>query len=968
MQKDPAVYHFPESICPAPLQARLQSQWHSWREQVGEGEVAALEAQLQADASLPLLVARGLLGSDFLLQQCARTPGLLGELLASDDLGLIPPDLATLETDEDLERTLRLLRNRVNTEAIWRDFAGQWDIPTVCARLTELAEICIQAALDWHWQKMVERHGEPRSRDGQLQPMIVLGMGKLGARELNLSSDIDLIFAYPEPGQSGGDSADIKPLENQAFFQRLGQRLIKSLDAVTADGFVFRVDMRLRPYGDSGPLVSHFAALEDYYQTQGREWERYAMIKARPVAFSSLAGGAQAAEELMELLRPFTYRRYIDFSVIEALREMKTLIQRQVRARGLTDNVKLGRGGIREVEFIAQAFQLIRGGREPDLRVRNILKVLPLLEQDGHLPQSAADQLRDAYLLLRRVEHGLQAEKDQQTQTIPVESERREQLAFALGYAGWESLEEELLLAQTVIEREFDQVIAPPEESDEISESDRWELLWSGCERDSDRDTWLAQLQDVGFAPAEKALEVISALHGDRIVSALPVAGRQRLDQTMPLLLAAAAEVGEPLLALERVLPLLRSILRRSAYLVLINENPPVLQQLLRLCSASPWIADQLARHPVLLDEMLDQRRLLQPSTAQDIADELRQHMLRVDTDDLEAQMEALRHFKQGQSLRIAAQEVTGALPLMKVSDSLTWLAEAILQQSLSLAWQQVTEKHGTPKGASIDDMRFSIVAYGKLGGLELGHGSDLDIVFVHDVDGAGYTDGERSLDAQSFYTRLAQRLIHILQTRTLSGALYEVDTRLRPSGNSGLLVTSLAAFEKYQRESAWTWEHQALVRTRPVAGSERLGQAFDSLRTQLLCEARDEQKLREEVVTMRNKMRAHLDKSNDRQFDLKHGTGGIVDIEFMVQYAALAWAQRAPSIVRYTDNIRILESLTEAGLMPAHQAAHLIDAYKAYRSEGHRLALQQLPGVVSGDQFEAERKTVTTTWQQMLG
>ncbi|WP_078084529.1 bifunctional [glutamate--ammonia ligase]-adenylyl-L-tyrosine phosphorylase/[glutamate--ammonia-ligase] adenylyltransferase [Microbulbifer mangrovi] len=953
--------------CPPQHQSLLQQRWQDWCDAVAPGQVAQVESLLGEDRGKAL--ARAFVGSSFFVQQCCRHPDLLLQLLGQGDCGLNVPVIGELASEEILESVLRQLRNRVNAEVIWRDFSGQWDIPTACARLTELAEVTIQSALDWHLEKMVERHGEPRNRDGDIQPMIVLGMGKLGARELNLSSDIDLIFAYPEPGQSDGE----KPLENQAYFQRLGQRLIKTLDTVTADGFVFRVDMRLRPYGDSGPLVSHYAALEDYYQTQGREWERYAMIKARPVAMSGGCDGnaAQAAEDLMELLRPFTYRRYIDFSVIEALREMKTLIQRQVRARGLIDNIKLGRGGIREVEFIAQAFQLIRGGREPDLRVRNILKVLPLLEQGGHLPEGAAQQLRDAYLLLRRVEHALQAEKDQQTQTLPQELERREALAFALGYESWPVLENALAEAREHIEREFDEVIAPPEESGEITASDNWEMLWAGCERAEERDNWLEQLHEAGFQPAAKALEALAGLHGDRIVAALPVAGRQRLDQTMPLLLAAAAEVREPfdpLLALERVLPLLRSILRRSAYLVLINENPPVLAQLLRLCAASPWIADQLARHPILLDEMLDQRRLLQPSTAQDIADDLRQHMMRVDPEDLEAQMEALRHFKQGQSLRIAAQEVTGALPLMKVSDSLTWLAEAILQQALTLAWQQVTEKHGAPQQACAEDMRFTIVAYGKLGGLELGHGSDLDIVFVHDAEPQQYTDGERSIDNLSFYTRLAQRLIHILQTRTLSGPLYEVDTRLRPSGNSGLLVTSLAAFEKYQRESAWTWEHQALVRTRPVAGSERLGSAFESLRTTLLCSARDEQKLREEVVEMRNKMRAHLDKSNDRQFDLKHGAGGIVDIEFMVQYAALAWAQRAPSIVRYTDNIRILESLTEAGLMPAHQAEHLIDAYKAYRSEGHRLALQQQPGVVSGDQFEAERKTVETTWQQILG
>ncbi|WP_346837746.1 bifunctional [glutamate--ammonia ligase]-adenylyl-L-tyrosine phosphorylase/[glutamate--ammonia-ligase] adenylyltransferase [Microbulbifer sp. SAOS-129_SWC] len=946
------------SACPQQFQTQLDDRWHHWREQVGTEVAASVEALLQ-DEPRQLAVARSFIGSDFFFRQCGHDPQLLPALLQQDDLGLAPLDLDAVDGDEALERALRQLRNRVTAEAIYRDFAGQWGIPRVCARLSDLAEVCIQAALNWHRRALVERYGEPRDSDGNSQALVVLGMGKLGARELNLSSDIDLIFAYRSPGHTDGEQS----LENQAFFQRLGQRLIKSLDAMTADGFVFRVDMRLRPYGDSGPLVSHFAALEDYYQTQGREWERYAMVKARPVA-----GPDDVAAELMELLRPFTYRRYIDFSAIDALREMKALIQRQVRARGMEDNIKLGRGGIREVEFIAQAFQLIRGGREPALRERNLLKLLPLLEADGHLQAGSTAGLAAAYLLLRRVEHALQAERDQQTQTLPTEDERRARLAFALDRTDWTRLVGELSDARALIQREFDEVIAPPEEIAAPSAAEEWESLWASCTDSNSDEANTQTLAAAGFEPAAEALKLLADLGGERIVAALPNSARARLDQFIPLLLAAAAQEDAPLLALSRVLPLVRAVLRRSAYLVLVNENPPVLKQLLRLCSASPHIAEQLARHPILLDEMLDSRRLLAPASAADIADELRREMLRVDPEDLEAQMEALRHFKQSQSLRIAAQEVSGALPLMKVSDSLTWLAEAILQQSLTLAWNQVVEKHGAPAGASAADMHFVIIAYGKLGGLELGHGSDLDIVFVHDAEPQQYTGGERPIDNLSFYTRLAQRLIHILQTRTLSGPLYEVDTRLRPSGNSGLLVTSLTAFEKYQRESAWTWEHQALVRARPVAGSARLGGDFEQLRLKLLCEARDEGKLRDEVVAMRNKMRDHLDKSNDQKFDLKQGPGGIVDIEFMVQYYALARAHKAPSIVRFTDNIRILECLTEAGLMSAHQADHLIDAYKAYRSEGHRLALQQLPGVVNGDQFKAERKTVSTSWQQLLG
>ncbi|MFA0809896.1 bifunctional [glutamate--ammonia ligase]-adenylyl-L-tyrosine phosphorylase/[glutamate--ammonia-ligase] adenylyltransferase [Microbulbifer epialgicus] len=946
---------FERANCPESLKPQLDAQWRDWSEQAG-AEITHEAETLLRDPVLQESLARSFMGSEFFHRQCCRQPQLLLALLKKDDLGLIPPEF---DSDESLDSALRLLRNQVTAEAIFRDFAGQWDIPRVCLRLSELAELCIETALGWHHAQLVQRHGEPRDKQGQAQAMIVLGMGKLGARELNLSSDIDLIFAYPEPGQTDGEQC----VENQKFFQRLGQRLIKSLDTIKSDGFVFRVDMRLRPYGDSGPLVSHFAALEDYYQTQGREWERYAMVKARPVA-----GDREVAAELVELLRPFTYRRYIDFSAIDALREMKALIQRQVRARGLADNIKLGRGGIREVEFIAQAFQLIRGGREPALRERNLLRLLPLLESDGHVEPGVASELANCYLLLRRVEHALQAFRDQQTQALPQDNKERQRLAYALGRDNWEQLLGELAGVRNIVEREFDTVIAPPEEIAEPRVAEEWQGLWGSCCESSGDEINLQTLENAGFAPAQEALEFLKELSSLPMVVALPASSRERLDQFMPLLLAAASLQEEPLLVLARVLPLTRSVLRRSAYLVLINENPPVLSQLVRLCSASPRIAEQLARHPILLDELLDSRRLLAPATAEDIADELRRELLRVDPSDLEHQMEALRYFKQSQSLRIAAQEVSGALPLMKVSDSLTWLAEAILQQSLHLAWAQMVEKYGLPAGATAEDMRFAIIAYGKLGGLELAHGSDLDIVFVHDADPQLNTSGETSIDNLRFYTRLAQRLIHILQTRTLSGPLYEVDTRLRPSGNSGLLVTSMAAFEKYQRESAWTWEHQALVRARPVAGSKRLFSDFQELRLRLLCQPRNEEKLREEVVGMRNKMRSHLDKSNDKNFDLKHGCGGIVDIEFLVQYAALAWAQTAPSIVRYTDNIRILESLIDSGLMPAKQAEYLIDAYKAYRSEGHRLALQQLPGIVSDDRFTAERKTVQTNWQQLLG
>ncbi|GMG87874.1 bifunctional [glutamate--ammonia ligase]-adenylyl-L-tyrosine phosphorylase/[glutamate--ammonia-ligase] adenylyltransferase [Biformimicrobium ophioploci] len=966
---------------PKALEPVWQHQWERWCAAADDTQREAVEAHLSDEIELRNL-QRVFVGSEFMVEQCCKDSALLPAILACESFESFceffsdPSASVIPESDETFDRALRRYRNRALCWIIYSDWSGRHTIETCCALISQVAEHTIQKALAWHSAAMHERNGVPRNADGEVQPLLVLGMGKLGAGELNLSSDIDLIFAYPESGACDGDDG----LDNQAFFTRLGQRLIRSLDAVTADGFVFRVDMRLRPYGDSGPLVKSFAAMEDYYQTQGREWERYAMVKARVVADDSADDSAGddsdngAVAELMELLRPFTYRRYIDFSVIEALREMKSLINREVARRNLGDNIKLGRGGIREVEFIAQVFQLIRGGTEVELRERNLLKVLPMLVERGFLGKGMDRALSDAYRLLRRVEHALQAFRDRQTQTLPAEEDARARLAFVLGFLDWAQLEAALAEARELIHAEFQAVVAAPEDQQQPDRVGAWRDFWASfAQMDQDLEeparARCAVLQLAGYDNVDKLQDQLHDLSNGPTARALPAQARDRLDQFMPMLLAELEGTPAPHVTLERILPLVRAILRRSAYLTLINENPVVLEQLVRLCGASPLIAAQLARHPLLLDELLDARRLLRAPDAEEIEAELRRDLLRVPDDDLEAQMEALRHFKLGYDLRVAAQEVSGVLPLMKVSDALTWLAEAILKYSLQIAWQQMVEKYGLPAGASEDDVRFCIVAYGKLGGLELGHGSDLDLVFVHDTEPYAQTSGDHSLDNATFYTRLGQRLIHILQTRTFSGPLYEVDTRLRPSGNSGLLVTSLEAFERYQRKDAWTWEHQALVRARPVAGSQMLCEKFESLRADILCQPRDEKELREEVVSMRNKMREHLDKSlPDKGFDLKQGSGGIVDIEFLVQYSVLAGAHQAPATVRYTDNIRILGCLEEAGLMPAHQAADLIDAYKAFRSQGHRLALQQQPGIVDDGHFTAEKKTVQALWQQYLG
>ncbi|GLK90525.1 bifunctional [glutamate--ammonia ligase]-adenylyl-L-tyrosine phosphorylase/[glutamate--ammonia-ligase] adenylyltransferase [Pseudomonas turukhanskensis] len=922
--------------------------------------------------------------SDFVSEQAVRDPQTLLALAASGELerSLQPGDLraqmaAALAdcTDEaQLGQVLRRLRNRQQVRIIWRDINRLADLAQTCRDLSDLADASIDLTYHWLYPRHCEQFGTPKGqRSGEPQHMVVLGMGKLGAVELNLSSDIDLIFAYPEGGETEGVK---RSLDNQEFFIKLGQRLIKALDAITVDGFVFRVDMRLRPYGSAGSLVFSFNALEQYYQDQGRDWERYAMIKARVV------GGDQAAgAQLLDMLRPFVYRRYLDFSAIEALRAMKLLIQQEVRRKGMAENIKLGSGGIREVEFIAQAFQLIHGGRDLSLQQRPLLKVLKTLEGQGYLPPAVVAEMRDGYEFLRYTEHAIQAIADRQTQMLPDNNDERARVAFIMGFDTWAAFHERLMYWRGRIEWHFRQVIADPDE-DENGEADlcvgsEWLPLWEDA---LDEESACRQLADAGFADAQSAWQRLAGLRSGNQVRAMQRLGRERLDAFIPRLLAQAVEHENPDLVLERVLPLIEAVARRSAYLVLLTENPGALQQLLTLCAASPWIAEQISRFPLLLDELLNEGRLFKPPLAPELAAELRERLTRIPEDDLEQQMEALRHFKLAHRLRVAASEISGALPLMKVSDYLTWLAEAILDQVLALAWRHTVAKHGTPQRADggLCDPDFIIVGYGKVGGIELGHGSDLDLVFIHDGDPHAETDGAKPIDGAQFFNRLGQRIIHLLTAQTNSGQLYEVDMRLRPSGAAGLLVSSLGAFERYQENEAWTWEHQALVRARVLVGSERVGAAFEAVRAKVLGKTRELQALRAEVSEMRAKMRDNLGSKQTAAgtgqnafeaaapFDLKQDAGGIVDIEFMVQYAALAWSGAYPPLLQYTDNIRILEGLERLGLLPAADATLLQEVYKAYRSASHRLALQKQPGTVSGEQFQHERQEVMRIWREL--
>ncbi|MEQ6916478.1 bifunctional [glutamate--ammonia ligase]-adenylyl-L-tyrosine phosphorylase/[glutamate--ammonia-ligase] adenylyltransferase [Halomonas aquatica] len=928
-------------------------------------------------------LARVLAISTFAAETLVRYPEWLLHLDASGELDETPSAeslrswlderLEAAEDEEALHAAIRRFRRARMLGIVWRDLTRPpgIDMWVTAAAVTELAQACLELALGWLETYLAPRWGRPAPRaDGSEQRLVVLGMGKLGAGELNLSSDIDLIFAFPEKGETEGGR---KSLEHQEFFTKLGQRLITALDAVTADGFAFRVDMRLRPLGDGGPLVGSFASLAGYYQDQGREWERYAMLKARPVA-----GDLGAGAELLASLRPFVYRKYLDFGAIESLRELKAMINREVHRRGMQDNIKLGPGGIREVEFVAQAFQLIRGGRDTELQVTSLKSALDRLPELGLLPREVVDELTPDYVFLRDIEHILQALEDRQTQSLPVEEVDRERVALALDMEDWPAVMARLDEARARVRRHFDAVIAEPEEEVEQTGGveapgaaglEEWRALWRG---ELEQDEASELLEEAGLAEPDAAMRRLGALRHSRQVQSMQRIGFERLDALMPLLLDAAAASEAPDTALERVLPLVESVLRRTAYLALLRENPDALEHLMRLCSASPWIAEQLARHPVLLDELLTPDTLYTPANKARLADELRQDLGRIPEDDEEAQLEALRVFKHAQVLHVAASDIAGTRHLMKVSDYLTYIAEVVLETVLVMAWKHLTRKHGFPEGRGGERCgqapEFLVVGYGKLGGIELGYGSDLDLVFLHDGAGRGSTDGARPIDNAVFFTRLGQRIIHLLTAVTPAGNLYEVDMRLRPSGKSGLLVTTLDAFADYQREHAWTWEHQALVRARVVAGHEPLAERFVTIRREILGRERDLAALREEVVKMRHKMRDHLgSKGQSDDFDLKHDPGGMVDIEFLCQFTVLSMSHETPELLTYNDNMRILETLEATGRLPADECRRLREAYLACRTAAHRAALTGEPARGRNSDFQEHRDAVIELWQRLL-
>jgi glutamate-ammonia-ligase adenylyltransferase len=877
-----------------------------------------------------------------------------------------PPDLEGAASGPSpppgLGLALRRFRGKEMVRIAWRDLAGLAELEAVLGELSALADVCIDRTLDLLFGAFCRELGTPAAPDGKTVRPVVIGMGKLGAEELNFSSDVDLIFAFPESG------ATAKGISSGDFFTRLFRMLMKVLSTQTPEGFVFRVDTNLRPFGEGGPLASSFGSLERYYQSQGREWERYAWIKARPVA-----GDLEAGRRLIASLRPFVYRRYLDFGVFEALREMKRKIALEVRRQGMERNVKLGAGGIREVEFFGQIFQLIRGGVVPDLQQRGILGLLEALAESRQVDPPVCEELGAAYRFLRRVENRLQADEDRQTHDLPADDAGRVRLAEAMGFPDPDEFESVLAGHRERVHRHFSRLLESESRGGGASPGgDARELdvagLWQGSYEEAES---LSKLEAMGFDPPPAAYRHLSDLRQQLARRPMSVAGQQRLERLMPKLLAAAAGTRHPVVVLGRLLDLVRSVLRRTNYLALLIENPMALDHLVRLTEASSFIAAFVARRPVLLDELLDPRTLYAPPRREGLSSELSRRLSRLSPDDLEECIEDVCVFRQSQTLRIAAADVSGTLPLMRVSDHLSDLAEVVLSEILRLAWSHLVKRHGPPSGCSVesgDGCGFAVIAFGKLGGLELAYGSDLDLVFLHAAQPDAATPGPQAIDAPQYYARLGQRMIHILTTHTRAGRIYEVDMRLRPSGNSGTLVSHIGAYESYLAEKAWTWEHQALIRARAVAGDPALCDAFEGVRRRILAVPREPERLREEVAGMRERLRTGQPGPEGDGFDLKQGAGGIVDIEFLVQFLVLSGASRFPGLVRWSDNVRQLESLVDAGLLDLETAHFLREAYLTYRSAAHRLHLQDAPAVVEADRFVAQRNRVAGIYARLLG
>ncbi len=894
------------------------------------------DAAWRGDAAFMAKLRKLAIASDFALATLAAQPNLLERLHADDGAEPVPPPVLDAGNRTDWPRLLRRYRQAESARLVWRDVVAGDAVDAILAGSTALAESCLQVALAALEDEFAQRFGSVRDVEGNSQRLVVFGLGKLGGGELNFSSDIDLVYAYEHEGDSDG----ARSLAAQDYFARLGQQLAKLLDEVTADGFSHRVDLRLRPFGNAGRVALSFAAMEQYFQREGRDWERYAWQKARPVA-----GDIDAGERFLAALRPFVYRRYLDYGALDGLRTMKAAINAEVARKELADDIKRGPGGIREIEFLAQALQLIRGGREPALRERRLLPALQALVQAGHVEPKAGEALAAAYRYLRVLENRIQMLGDAQTHALPTDPSLRERIAHGLGHANTLALETELARWRGCVASEFAALLAPRKAASADSDL---ALYWRSLPDDGDADA----LAGGGFEASDELHRSLCDFARTPGVRELSDATRARLDRVLPALLQAAAKSSQPDAALRRLLPLLHALLRRASYLALLDEQPAALQRLVDALARSALLGERLAAHPLLLDELLDRRVA---GGLPDRAAMQAECEAALRDGDAEASLHALNEVRQALSFRIALALLDARCDAQSCAQRLAWLADAVVACVHRIAMDEMCAAHGGIAGA-----RFAVLGYGSLGGEELGFGSDLDLVFLYDAAGDAHSDGARSMDAPRWFARLGQKLVALLGAGTGAGRLYEVDVRLRPDGAKGLLVSSLASFGEYQRERAWTWEHQALIRARAVAGAASLAADFDALRGEVLARRRDAAALAEDVSSMRRRMRAELDRSDAAVFDLKQGEGGLVDLEFLLQFLLLRDAAAHASLLGPRATPALLDAVRESGAIAAETHAGLLAAHASLLDAGMRCTLDRRPRRVPPDaRIEAARSAI---------
>jgi len=904
----------------------------------------AAHPDLPDDAAAQTRIRALALASDFAIDVCLRQPALLPRLLDDDGARPLPPPALTVENRADWATLLRRFRLSESVRLIWRDVQGIDTLDETLAATTRLAEDCLQCALAALEREFEQRSGIVRGADALPVRLVVFALGKLGGGELNFSSDIDLVYAYEQDGDSDGARA----LAAEDYFARLGQQLAKLLDEVTAEGFCHRVDLRLRPFGTAGRIAMSFPAMEHYFQREGRDWERYAWQKARAVA-----GDLDAGARFLDTLRPFVYRRYLDYGALDGLREMKATIAAEVARKDMAEDIKRGPGGIREIEFLAQALQLIRGGREAALRERRLQPALRALRDARHLTEDACEGLIAAYRFLRLLENRLQMLRDAQTQQLPEDPAVRVRLAQGLGESDWASLYARLQAHRERVTREFDALLAP---RGRAAQPDALVAYWrtlreeAGGDGDEREAGGPEALRDEGFEQVEAVDQALRDFARAPGVRDLSDAARIRLDRLMPALLASVAVSAEPLLALRRLLAVLHAILRRASYLALLDEQPAALSRLIDTLARSALLGERLAAHPLLLDELLD-IRVAGPLPRPD--EFVAACTAALQQDDSEAALLALNEARQALSFRIALATLDRRVDGVETARILAALADAMLDAVHRLAVRELEAQHGRIAG-----FRFAVLGYGSLGGRELGFGSDLDVVFVYDAPQDAMSDGARPLDAPRWGARLAQKIVALLGAPTGAGRLYEIDVRLRPDGAKGLLVSTIASFEDYQRQRAWTWEHQALVRARAVTGDAALCAGFERVRAQTLAQPRDAGKLREDVASMRARMRAELDRSSADRFDLKQGEGGLVDLEFLLQYKVLSQSAVKPSLLGPRDTPGLIDALRLEGVFDADAAARLHDAHAALLAAGLGCTLDRRTRIVAPDAAVSEARS----------